>query len=190
MPLLVEMGWGGLVQYPSTITWTDISPYVDILKQGVAITRGATDELSETQPGTATLRLDNEDGRFTPGYAGPYSPYVRRNAPIRISVAVIPTRSGSSPHLLEMLGDDFDDNQVDTTLWPNNYGGATETGGRMRVPVTTAGTAAYQSAREWTLTGSKLTAKLVTLPAVNGSSAAVASMWINSTTSGTRLGWR
>ena len=42
------------------------------------------DELSETQPGTATLRLDNADGRFTPGNASsPYYPFVRRNAPIR-----------------------------------------------------------------------------------------------------------
>jgi Concanavalin A-like lectin/glucanases superfamily len=191
VPLLVDMGWGGLVQAPSTITWTDIAQYVDVAKAGVSISRGASDELSDTQPGTATLRLDNQDGRFTPGNASsPYYPYVRRNAPIRISVAAIPTRSGSAPYLLEQLGDDFDDNQVNTTLWPNNYGGATETGGRMRVPVTTAGTAAYQTAREWTLTGSKLTAKLATLPQVNGSSAAVASMWVNSTTSGTRLGWR
>ncbi|MFF4752649.1 LamG-like jellyroll fold domain-containing protein [Streptomyces sp. NPDC002514] len=84
--LLVEMGWGGLVQDPAAITWTDISQYVDIA-QGVTITRGASDELSETQPGTASLRLDNQDGRFTPGNAAsPYYPYVRRNAPIRISV--------------------------------------------------------------------------------------------------------
>jgi hypothetical protein len=191
LPLLVEAGWGGLVQYPSTITWTDISSYVDVLKQGVTISRGAADERSETQPGAATLLLDNADGRFTPGNSGsPYYPYVRRNAPIRISVAVIPTRSGSAPYPLEMLGDDFDDNRVNTTLWPNNYGGASEVGGRMRVPVSTAGNAAFLSAREWTLVGSKLTAKLVTLPAANGSSTAVSSMFANSTTSGTRVGWR
>ena len=87
MPLLVEMGWGGLVQYPDTITWTDITQYVDVSKAGVTITRGASDELSDTQPGTATLRLDNVDGRFTPGNsASPYYPFVRRNAPIRIRV--------------------------------------------------------------------------------------------------------
>lgn len=190
MPLLAEMGWGGLVQEPSTISWTDITPYVD-MKQGVVITRGASDELSETQPGTGTLRLDNADGRFTPGNsASPYYPFVRRNAPIRISAAVIPTRSGSAPYPLAMLGDDFDDNRVNTALWSSNFGGASETGGRMRVPVTTAGTAGFQTSREWILTGSKLQAKLVTLPGANGSSAAFASMWVNSTTSGTRLGWR
>ncbi|WP_326808183.1 LamG domain-containing protein [Streptomyces sp. NBC_01775] len=84
--LLVEMGWGGLVQEPDTITWSDITDYVDVV-QGVSITRGASDELAETQPGTATLILDNLDGRFTPGNpASPYWPHVRRNAPIRISV--------------------------------------------------------------------------------------------------------
>ncbi|MGW7239741.1 LamG-like jellyroll fold domain-containing protein [Streptomyces sp. NPDC054804] len=190
MPLLAEMGWGGLVQDPATITWTDISTYVD-MATGVSITRGASDELSETQPGTASLRLDNQDGRFTPGNAAsPYSPFVRRNAPIRLSVAVIPTRSGSAPYPLATLGDDFDDNNVNTTLWPSNYGGASEVGGRMRVPVSTAATAGFLTAREWTLTGSKLTARLVTLPGANGSSAVAASMWINSTTGGTRLGWR
>ncbi|MFF9285389.1 LamG-like jellyroll fold domain-containing protein [Streptomyces griseosporeus] len=190
MALLVEVGWGGLVQAPATITWTDISQYVNIA-QKVTITRGAADELSDTQPGTASLSLDNQDGRFTPGNsASPYYPYVRRNAPIRISVAITPTRSGSAPYPLAMLADDFDDDRVNTVLWPNNYGGATETGGRMRVPVTPGTNAGFLTAREWALTGSTLTAKLVTLPGANGSSSAVASMWVNSTTSGTRLGWR
>lgn len=190
MALLVEMGWGGLVQAPATITWTDISQYADGVVQGIQISRGASDELSETQPGTATLHLDNQDGRFTPGNsASPYYPFVRRNAPIRISVAAIPARTGSAPYPLAMLGDDFDDNRVNTTLWPNNYGGASETGGRMRVPVGVGTTAGFQTAREWTLAGSKLTAKLATLPAANGSSSGSASMWINSTTAGTRLGW-
>lgn len=190
MPLIAEMGWGGLVQYPSTITWTDFSQYVDMV-QGVTITRGASDERSETQPGSVTLRLDNQDGRFTPGNSlSPYYPYVRRNAPIRISVAVIPSKSGSAPYPMAMLGDDFDDNRVNASLWTSNYGGPSEVGGRMRVPVSTAGNAAFLSAREWSLVGSKLTARLVTLPGTNGSSAAVASMFANSTTSGTRLGWR
>jgi hypothetical protein len=191
MALITEVGWGGLVQAPETITWTDISTYVDVAKRGVTITRGASDELSETQPGQASLLLDNSDGRFTAGNAlSPYYPYVRRNAPIRISVAVMPTRSGSAPYPLAQLGDDFDDNQVNTALWTGNYGSPSEVGGRMRVPVSTAAQAAFLSAREWTLTGSKLTARLVTLPGANGSSSVTASMWVNSTTGGTRLGWR
>ncbi|MFE9098485.1 hypothetical protein [Streptomyces sp. NPDC007264] len=193
MPLLVEMGWGGLVQAPATITWTDISTYVDGIVRGVTVTRGASDELSETQPGTATLTLDNQDGRFTPGNAAsPYYPYVRRNAPIRISVAVMPTVSGSAPYPLAMLGDDFDDGRVDSTLWPTNTGGAgVETAERrLRITVAPGVDTNFTSARQWTLAGSKLTAKLTAVPAANGSSNCAASMWVLSATSGTRIGWR
>ncbi|MER5892274.1 LamG-like jellyroll fold domain-containing protein [Streptomyces sp. NPDC001876] len=189
MPILVEMGWGGLVQYPWSITWTDITPRVDMV-QGVTITRGASDERGETQPGSATLTFDNQDGALTPGNPNSdYHPYVRRNAPIRVSMAVIPTRAGAAPWPLAHLADDFDDGRTDSTLWPNCYGGTSETNGRARVPVTPGVVAGYQTARQWTLTGSKITAKLAQVPAVNGSSAASASMWINSTTSGTRIGW-
>lgn len=190
MPLLIEAGWGGLVQAPTTITWTDITQYVDDIGQGVSITRGASDERAETQPGTASLVLDNSDGRFTPGNTGsPYYPYVRRNAPIRVSVAHVPARTGAAPYPLAMLADDLDDGRIDSALWPNAYGGVSEVGGRARVPLNPGVVAGYQSARQWTLTGSKLTAKLARIPATNGSSSASASMWINSTTSGTRLGW-
>lgn len=190
MPLIVEMGWGGLVQYPTTITWTDISQYVDVAKRGVTISRGAADELSETQPGTASLLLDNSDGRFTAGNAlSPYSPYVRRNAPIRISVAVIPTRSGSSPYPLAMLGDDFDDNRVDTSLWTAS-GGASETNGRMRLPLVAAGTTArFVSARQWRLQGSKVTAKFCTVPASGGSASGSVTMYVQAVAANTWLRW-
>jgi hypothetical protein len=193
VPLLVEMGWGGLVQYPWTITWTDISSYVDQVKAGVAISRGASDELSDTQPGTASLLLDNSDGRFTPGNASsPYYPFVRRNAPIRVSVAVMPTVSGSAPYPMAQLADDFDDGRVNTTLWPTNTGGSgTETNdGRLRITVAPGVDTNFTSARQWTLAGSKVTAKLCAVPALNGSSNCAASMWVLSTTSGTRIGWR
>lgn len=191
MPLLVEVGWGGLVQAPATITWTDITPYVDVT-QGVTVNRGASDELAEIQPGTATLRLDNQDGRFTPGNSlSPYFPFVRRNAPIRVAVAVIPQRTGSAPYPMAMLGDDFDDGRINTTLWPTATGGATETGtGRLRIPMSPGVDTNFTSVRQWTLAGSKLTAKLATVPAASGSTNAAASMWVTSTTSGTRLGWR
>ncbi|MEU1008205.1 LamG-like jellyroll fold domain-containing protein [Streptomyces sp. NPDC005890] len=192
MPLLVEMGWGGLVQLPATITWTDVTPYTDVV-QGVAITRGAADELAETQPGTATVILDNTDGRFTPGNAAsPYYPFVRRNTPVRISVAVIPAKSGFlTPWPMAQLGDAFDDGVVNTSRWPVNTGGATETpAGRLRIPLTPGMDTSFTSAREWSLQSSRLTAKLATVPQANGSSNAAASMWVTSTTSGTRLGWR
>ncbi|WP_327655693.1 laminin G domain-containing protein [Streptomyces sp. NBC_00483] len=187
MPLLVEMGWGGLVLAPTTIAWTDITQYVDVV-QGVVITRGASDELSETQPGTATLTLDNSDGRFTPGNSSsPYAPFVRRNAPIRISVAVIPQRTGSAPYPMAMLGDDFDAPRLDTSLWTVG-GGADVAGGRMRLPCV-SGTSFFRSVREWSLTGSRLTAKFATAPANGGSASASVSMYIHSATSGTRLRW-
>lgn len=190
MPLLVEAGWGGLVQAPSTITWTDITQSVDCDVTGVTITRGASDELSETQPGTAVLRLDNQDGWFTPGNsASPYYPYVRRNAPIRISAAVIPSKSGSSPYPIEQLGDDFDATSVNTTRWPTVYGGASQVGGRARIPCVPSAFAGFLSVREWKLTGSKAVAKLCKVPAANGSSTGAASMWVNSATAGTRIGF-
>ncbi|MFJ6905613.1 LamG-like jellyroll fold domain-containing protein [Streptomyces griseoluteus] len=190
MALLVEMGWGGLVTYPNTIQWTDVSRKVDTAR-GVTITRGASDEVSETQPGTATLTLDNTDGRFTPGNSSsPYWPYVRRNTPIRIAVCLMPTTSGSAPYPLAQLGDDFDDDVLSTTLWPGSYGGVLETNGVARVPVSTVADAGLQSARVWKLTGSQLAAKLVTVPKANGSTNAAASMWVTSTTAGTRIGWR
>lgn len=193
MPLLVEMGWGGLVQDPTTITWTDITTRVDVNEQGVAITRGASDELSETQVGTATLALDNLDGALTPGNSlSPYSPFVRKLAPIRISKAVMPTVSGSAPYAMSMLGDDFDDGRVDSTLWVTNTGGAgTETAeGRLRIAVNPGVDTNFTSARQWSLAGSKLTAKLCAVPALNGSSNCAASLWVTSTTAGTRIGWR
>ncbi|WP_406457126.1 LamG domain-containing protein [Streptomyces sp. NBC_01622] len=192
MALLVETGWGGLIQYPATITWTDISTYVDTVT-GVTITRGASDELSETQPGTASLRLDNQDGRFTPGNASsPYFPYVRRNAPIRISVAVMPTLSGSAPYPLAMLGDAFDDGRVNSTLWVTNTGGAGLETGKATLAITMAPgvDTNFTSSRQWKLQGSKLTAKLAAVPALNGSSNCAASMWVLAVTSGTRIGWR
>lgn len=190
MPLLVEMGWGGLIQFPSTITWTDISQRVNLV-QGVTITRGASDERTETQPGSATLRLDNSDGALTPGNpASPYYPWVRRNAPIRISVAVLPRRTGPAPWPLAHLADDFDDGVLDPALW-TAANGSLETGGRLRLPMTPAGVSArVDSTRQWNLTGSKLTAKFATVPAAGGSSSASVSVYVLSSTSGTQLRWR
>ncbi|GGY81089.1 hypothetical protein CP967_08675 [Streptomyces nitrosporeus] len=189
MAILVEMGWGGLVQYPWTITWTDITPRVDMV-QGVTITRGASDELSETQPGTATLTLDNQDGALTPGNPdSPFFPFVRRNAPIRVSAVHYPTRTGSGPYPLSMLGDDFDAPAL-SSLWANAYGGAGAAGGRARIPVTPGAGAGLQSVREWTLPGSAVGVRLATLPAVNGSSSVRVNLLLDSQTAGTRLGFQ
>ncbi|MGW6652490.1 hypothetical protein AMK23_26350 [Streptomyces sp. CB02130] len=189
MPVLVEAGWGGVVQMPWSITWTDITDRVDMI-QGISVNRGASDELSETQPGTMSLTLDNQDGVMTPGNpASPFFPFVRRNCPIRYSQAVMPTRAGAGPWPAAQLGDDFDDGVVDPVLWPGSYGGVSEVGGKARIPLVPGSSASYQSAREWTLAGSQIAVKVAKLPTANGSSAAAARFMVNSTTSGTRVGF-
>jgi hypothetical protein len=186
---IVEVFFGSTLTSSSPVA-TDVSQFVDLVR-GIDIDRGAQNELSEIQPSTCSITLDNSDGRFTPERAAsPYSPNVKKGVPIRVSVATFTARTGSAPYPMDMLGDDFDDNQISSTLWPNSYGGATEVEGRARIPLTPGGNAGYQSVREWNLVSSRLTAKLVTVPGANGSSSAVSSMWINSTTGGTRLGWR
>ena len=187
MPILVEAGWGGLVQYPWSITWTDITDRVDMV-QGVAITRGASDERSETQPGSATLTLDNADGALTPGNPNsPYYPYVRKNSPIRVSMAVMPTRIGAAPWPLSQMGDTFDST---SGLWASFTGGAMVTGGRARIPLTPGVTSTMVSARQWKLPGASVCARLTTVPTSNGSSVSRSNFFVESTTAGTRLGWQ
>ncbi|WP_228388575.1 LamG domain-containing protein [Streptomyces jumonjinensis] len=190
MDFILEAGWGGQLAQWESIAWTDISTRVD-LTSGVSITRGASDELSETQPGTMSLRLDNQDQALTPDNpASPFHPYVRCNVPVRGAVALTPEPpAGAGPWPLILLGDDFKDGRVDPVLWPGTYGGAAEVGGRARIPLTPGGFAGYQSAAVWRLGGSSLSARLVTLPAAGGSTAAETGMWVNSATAGTRVGW-
>jgi hypothetical protein len=70
--------------------WTDITQWVDIVGSGIAIGRGASDELAQTQTGTCVLALDNQDGRFTPGNASsPYAPNVRRLTPLWVRVTAL-----------------------------------------------------------------------------------------------------
>lgn len=84
--LSVEAAFGYSITAASP-AWTDITPYADIITAGISIGRGAQDELSETQPGTCTLTLDNSDGRFSPGRASsPYYPNVKKNVPLRVRV--------------------------------------------------------------------------------------------------------
>lgn len=88
--ITVQCGFG-YAPTATNIVWTDITKFVKVGGGGsISITRGAEDELSETQTGTMSLPLDNADGRFTAGLASsPYSPNVRRNAPIRVITTVL-----------------------------------------------------------------------------------------------------
>lgn len=65
--------------------WTDISRYV-YYRDRVKVTRGRPDETTQPQPQSATLTLNNRDGRFSPrNPTGFWYGLIGRNTPIRIS---------------------------------------------------------------------------------------------------------
>jgi len=67
--------------------WTDVTAYV-VGMEGVECSRGRADEMSACEPGTASLVLDNSDGRFTWGYAGsPHFPNVKPGKALRVEVS-------------------------------------------------------------------------------------------------------
>ncbi|MFE7804023.1 hypothetical protein ACFU51_05015 [Streptomyces sp. NPDC057430] len=88
--LTVQAGFGYAVT-ADDIEWTDITARVALSDtEGLRITRGAEDERADTQTGTLSLELDNEDGAVTPGnVSSPYYPNVRRNCPIRAISTVL-----------------------------------------------------------------------------------------------------
>ncbi|MEU4154764.1 hypothetical protein [Streptomyces antimycoticus] len=91
---------------------------------------------------------------------------------------------------LSGLVDNFNDGVIGSN-WGNSYGGVTETGGRARVPCTTT-RAGYQTGYSWTLGGSSLYAKVVTVPAPSTATTATASVWVDApdvATSGNRVGF-
>lgn len=91
-------------------TWTDLTQYTDNETSPISIDRGARDEVSQTQPGTCTLRLDNSDGRFTPEYSGsPYYPNVVDGTPIRVTVATVTSNLVRNPS--------FEGGALDTWQW-------------------------------------------------------------------------
>ncbi|MEU9894231.1 hypothetical protein ACIBCS_27760 [Streptomyces phaeochromogenes] len=184
---IVEVAFGYSITSDNPV-WMDISRRVDLVA-GIGIGRGAQDELSETQAGTATLALDNADGALTPGRSGPYSPHVRKNVPIRISMATLDSPTGSAPWALEQLADDFELDRINTTTWSQNYGGVVQGNGRARVPCDHNVFAGYQSARSWRLWGTHVSVKIATLPVAGAASECNAGVYVNSGTDGTRAGF-
>ncbi|MGW0805944.1 LamG-like jellyroll fold domain-containing protein [Nonomuraea sp. NPDC002799] len=64
--------------------WHDVSDDVE-WQEGVRVSRRRSHELDEVQPGTLSLTLLNEDGRYTAGKtSSPHYPYVKINRPVRI----------------------------------------------------------------------------------------------------------
>lgn len=189
--VLVHAAFGQSPTEPSPV-WTDITRWTDIQAVALTVTRGASDELQQTQTGTLSLRLDNEHGLFTPGNtSSPFAPGIRKRTPIRYDVAVLDKPAGAGPTWpLAQLADSFDnDDQVDTTLWPGNFNGAVQDNGLARVPAAAGVTAGFASARTWMLTASWSTVRVVTVPSAAGATFAQCTFMVNSAVSGTRLGF-
>lgn len=83
-PWRVEIAPGGDPGDPSTWQWVDITGYVR-LSGGIELGFGRADEWSQTGTTTASLTLDNRDGRFSPRNPdGPWFGLLGLNTPIRI----------------------------------------------------------------------------------------------------------
>lgn len=68
--------------------WTDVSGYV-LETSPTSLRRGRSDEMSDIQPSSLSMTLDNTDGRFTPGYtAGPYGTNIDMGKMIRRSAVI------------------------------------------------------------------------------------------------------
>lgn len=76
--LMVEIAFSAL-PYDTSPTWTDVSAFV----KSIGTKRGRSSEVGEIEAGTATLVLDNADGRFTPYREASPSPYVGNILPRR-----------------------------------------------------------------------------------------------------------
>lgn len=68
-----------------SMTWVDISAYVNDNLQPIASTSGRQTDLDQVNPGTLSLTLNNQDDRFTPGnVTSPYYPGWRTAMRIRV----------------------------------------------------------------------------------------------------------
>jgi hypothetical protein len=85
------------------------------------------------------------------------------------------------------LRDNFNDNSINTALWPNNYGTTAESGGRARVSCDTAFNA-YKSAAAYTLQGSHFTIRVYP-PAASGAGSATCTAFATSSVAGTDAGF-
>jgi hypothetical protein len=73
-------------------SWADITAQGDVrLAQEVAITRGRSDEAAQVDRSTATMRLNNRAGRYSPrNPVGAYYGLIGKNTPIRLSLPADP----------------------------------------------------------------------------------------------------
>lgn len=79
--MVIDIAFGS-VMTDDTPVWTDVSPYLRAAQ--ISVGRPSVDQRFDT--GTASLLLDNRDGRFTPDNpASPYYPDVRLGVPVRVA---------------------------------------------------------------------------------------------------------
>lgn len=102
-----------LVQIAFTTAYNDTTPvWVDVTgyTESVSTKTGRPSELSNAEPGTVTVALNNTDGRFDPDNAsGPYAGYVRPLRRIRIGA----TANGTYYPMFTGFVDSF------VKTWPN-----------------------------------------------------------------------
>lgn len=85
LDLRIEFAFGADLTAPLTWTWTDLSDR--LISQGIALTRGRSDEASETQPASVHFVLSNLDGALTPlDPTATYYPNVKRGVPVRMTL--------------------------------------------------------------------------------------------------------
>jgi hypothetical protein len=87
---------------------------------------------------------------------------------------------------LSTLVDNFNDNVIGPN-WGNSYGGASEVGGRARVPCVAASWAGYQTSKTWTLAGASVFLQVPTVPAVSTATQVNIVFSVITTTDGTNL---
>lgn len=84
--LAVEMAWGAdLAGSEDDWQWHDITGDVRY-DDGIDITRGSSDEASQTQPAECLVTLDNSAAGYSLSPLGPNYPNVRRNTPFRVRI--------------------------------------------------------------------------------------------------------
>lgn len=92
--LQVQLAFGAdLAAASGTWTWTDVTGDVRNLAQ-IAMTHGAGDEASTSQPATCRFTLDNRAGAYSLGVQSSNYPNVRANTPVRVRVD--PSGSGTT----------------------------------------------------------------------------------------------
>lgn len=90
--------------------------------------------------------------------------------------------------LLETVQDNFNDNAIDGTLWPNSFGNISEVGGRARIACDT-GFNAYSTALAYTLQNSSVYLRAYPHAGGGATTEAWAQILIKSSTGGTDLGF-